>query len=347
MPNNRRALFAAKLANFGLPRNEFPRGGLDFLAAETGRDPLTIRCSEGGASFQPGSFRLVGRAPHADPQAGELALPSAHLLRWIMPHANTAIGAGNPRRGMHYFPMWKWLLALLLFATPALAQQRPTAYEALRTVGTQLNRDFVNRVIALSGTNGDPQPETWKILIEDQQARGGVREVEVGNGRIISERTPLRSSVEGSLGAVIDTAKLNLDSSGAFTLAQQTADKSHVTFATADYTLRVDDRGNPIWMVALQRQSGEPAGRIFIGANHGTVTRTEGLFVGGDQAAIVDNQNAEPDSDYVEDEDDDEDEADQNIVKRQIKRAFRQARDDVKRTFYKVRRSFVDFFEDK
>ena len=114
-----------------------------------------------------------------------------------------------------------------------------------------------------------------------------MREVEVSNGKIVSERTPLRSSVESSLGPVIDTAKLNLDSSGAYTLARQTAEKSHVTFATVDYTLRVDQRGNPIWMVALHRQNGEPAGKIFIGANHGTITRTEGLFSGGDQTAMT------------------------------------------------------------
>jgi hypothetical protein len=242
--------------------------------------------------------------------------------------------------------MSKWLLALLFFATPVFAQERPTAYEAMRIVGTQLNRDFVDHVISVSGTNGDPQPETWKILLDDPQARGGVREVEVGNGRIISERTPLRSSVEGSLGAVIDTAKLNLDSSGAFALAQQTADKSHVSFATADYSLRVDDRGNPIWRIALQRQDGEPAGTIFIGANHGTVTRTEGLFAGGDQSTVYDEQSDQANPQDAEEEDDDDD-GDQNIIKRRIKEAFREARDDVKRTFYKVRRSFIDFFRDK
>lgn len=244
---------------------------------------------------------------------------------------------------MHYFCMSNWFIALLLLASPVFAQERPTAYEAMRTMGTQLKRDFVNHVISVTGTNGSPQPETWKILIDDPGARGGVREVEVGNGRIVSERTPLRSAVEGSLGAVVDTSKLNLDSSGAFTLAQQTADKSHVTFATADYALRVDERGNPIWKVALQRQNGEPAGTIFLGANHGTVTRTERLFSGGDRTATVDEQSDE----QVSQEADDDDDGDTNIVKLRIKRAFRQARDDVKRTFFKVRRSFIDFFEDK
>jgi hypothetical protein len=243
---------------------------------------------------------------------------------------------------MHYFCMSKRFLALLLFATPVFAQEHPTAYQALRTVGTQLNRDFVNHVILISGSNGDPQPETWRILLDDPNAGGGVREVEVSKGKIISERTPLRSAVEGSLGATIDTAKLNLDSSGAYTLARQTADKSHSTFATADYTLRVDERGNPIWIVALQRQGGESAGTIHIGANHGTITRTEGLFGGGDQTANVDGQGDKTNSEDADGGDD----GNEDTVPGRVQQAFHQAGNDVKRTFVKVRRSFVDFFRD-
>ena len=145
------------------------------------------------------------------------------------------------------------------------------------------------------------------------------------------------------MGATIDTAKLNLDSSGAYTLARQTADKSHVTFATADYTLRVDERGNPIWIVALQKQGGETAGKIYIGANHGSITRTEGLFSGGDRTAVVEAQTDEAKPENADAGDD----GDQNGAKGGIKQAFRQAGDDVKRTFFKVRRSFVDFFQDK
>ena len=241
---------------------------------------------------------------------------------------------------MHYFCMSKWFIPLLLLVAPAVAQERPTAYQALRTVGTQLNRDFVNHVISVTGTNGNPQPETWKILLDDPRARGGVREVEVGNGRIVSERTPLRSAVEGSLGAVIDTAKLNLDSSGAFTVAQQTASKSHIAFATADYTLRADGAIRSGWW-QLQGQNGEPGRQIFIGQMRHD-TRTEGLFSGSDRTAVVDEQNDEQNP-----QDADDDDADQNVIKRRIKQAFHQAGDDVKHTFYKVRRSFVDFFEDK
>lgn len=251
---------------------------------------------------------------------------------------------------MHYFLMSKWLLALLFLATPALAQQepaseQPTAYQALRVVGTQLKRDYVNHVISVTGINGNPQPDTWRVMIEDPQARGGVREVEVAQGRINSERTPLRSAVEGSLGPTIDTSKLNLDSSGAFTMAQQTAEKSHINFATADYTLSSDARGNPIWALVLHRPDGEQTGTIHIGANQGNIVRTEGLFSGKDRNAVVDEST--PDDQEGDADTDEDDDGDQNIVKRRIKAAFRQARDEVKASFYRVRRSFVDFFREK
>ncbi len=245
---------------------------------------------------------------------------------------------------MHYFGMKKWLLVFLLGATTAVAQERPTAYQALRTVGNQLNREAVNHVISVTGMDGNPQPETWKILLDDPKARGGIREVEVANGKVTSERTPLRAAVEGSLGPVIDTSKLNLDSSGAYTVAQQTASGSHVTFVGADYVLRVDEKGNPVWQVTLHREGGEAAGSIYIGANHGTITRTEGLFTGGDVAAARTQQGDEQRTEEATDGDDDD--GDTNPVKLRIKRAFHQVRDDVKRSFFKVRRSFVDFFED-
>ena len=245
--------------------------------------------------------------------------------------------------------MWKSFLALFLCSAPVLAQeQQPTAYEAMRLVGQQ-NREYVNHILSVVGTNGNPQPASWKILIDDPQARGGVREFEVGEGRILSERTPLRSAVAGSLGQTIDTAKLNLDSSGAYTLAEQTAASSHIGFGTVDYLLRNDERGNPIWRISLVRQSGEPAGTIFIGANHGTVTRTEGMFAGGDEQLARSDEGENPDREYPQEESDQSDADnpdDENIVKRRIKQTFYHVRDDVKRTFYKVRRSFIDFFRD-
>jgi hypothetical protein len=231
--------------------------------------------------------------------------------------------------------MWKSFAALLLLVAPVLAQEHATAYEALRVVGTQLNRDFVSRVISVTGVDGDPQPETWKILLDDPRARGGVRAVEVRNGRIDSERTPVRSVVGSSEGATINTARLNLDSSGAYAVASHTADKSNTRFATVSYTLRTDERGDPTWIVTLQNKSSRAVGTIFIGANRGNVTRTEGMFAG---AAMND---VETDRDAERDRKDGGGVI--NTAKARIKQSFRRAQDEARDMFERVHRSFVDF----
>jgi hypothetical protein len=235
--------------------------------------------------------------------------------------------------------MWKFLFASLLVASPILAQESPSAYEALRVIGTQLNRQLVNRVISISGVDGDPQPRTWKILVEDRNANGGVREIVVEDNRIVSQRVPNRSVVGTTQGATINTAKLNLDSTGAYSVASHTAETSHVTYALTSYTLRTDEKGNPIWIVTLGDRSGRPLGTIHIRASDGRVTRVEGMYQGRNMEQVEVNRD-EVDNPPADEEEGDPDE---NIVKRDIKRMFRRTTNDARRMFQRVRRSFVDF----
>jgi hypothetical protein len=237
--------------------------------------------------------------------------------------------------------MWKFLLASLLLASPVLAQENPSAYEALRVIGTQMNRQLVNRVVSVAGVDGNPQPRTWKILLEDRNANGGVREVVVENNRIVSQRVPNRSVVGSTKGATIDTAKLNLDSTGAYSVASHTAETSHVTYALTSYALRTDEKGSPIWIVTLGDRSGRPVGTIHIRASDGRVTRVEGLYQGRNMEQVEVNRDEVDNPPAVEDENED---ADENIVKRDIKRMFRRTTNDARRMFHRVRRSFVDFF---
>lgn len=255
--------------------------------------------------------------------------------------------------------MWKFFLAILLSAGPLLAQENPSAYEALRVIGTQMNRSLVNRVISVNGIDGDPQPRTWKILVEDKNATNGVREIAVEDNRIASQRAPHRSVVGSTQGATINPNKLNLDSTGAYSVAAHTADTSHVTFSFTSYTLRTDDRGNPVWIVTLADRSNRPVGTIHIRASDGRVVRVEGMYAGRNMEQVevnpeVDDNRDNRDIDQNRDEldatddppvieDQEESEADENIVKRDIKRMFRKTTRDARRIFLKVRRSFVDF----
>lgn len=232
--------------------------------------------------------------------------------------------------------MWKLLLASLFLALPVLAQENPSAYEALRVVGTQLDREMMSRIISVTGVDGDPQPRRWKVLVGDR--RGGMREITVEDNRIKSQRVPNRSVTGSTEGATINTSRLNLDSTGAYSVASHTAETSHVTFSLVSYTLRTDDRGNPVWIVTLEDRSRRPVGTIHIKANDGRVTRVEGMYQGRNMEQIEQDP-GEGDVAEVDSEDDPED----NVVKRHIKRLYRKTKEDARRMFLKTKRSFKDF----
>ena len=242
--------------------------------------------------------------------------------------------------------MWKMLVALVLLVTPALAQERVTAYDALRVVGIHLNRDAVNHVLSMTGTQGDPQPETWKILLDDR-AHGGVREIQIRNGRVASERP---STMVGSTeGATINTSRLNLDSSGAFQVASHIAEKSGTRFDSASYTLRTNEHGDPTWIVTLHAQSGRPVGTIHIGANRGNVTRTEGMFAGATMEDVQTDREVtrEPRHDEGQEEvsgdGGDEEHGPLYGMRQRLRPYFRRAQDEASGMFDRVRRSFSDY----
>jgi hypothetical protein len=226
--------------------------------------------------------------------------------------------------------MWRVWVGLLLLATPVWAEENATAYEALRVLGSEFGRDALQQIVSIRGTKGDPQPEKWKIVVEDPQG-GGVRELQVADGKIDSDDEADRGVTGSTEGATIDISQLNLDSSGAYAVASHTAEASHMNFATADYTLRTDDRGEPTWIVTLRNRSSRPVGTIYIGGTQGTVRRTEGMFAGA----------------TMEDVEGDYDQGNVTGVirsaKRSIKHGFNRAQEEARGMFEKVKRSFSDF----
>src|SRR6185369_8981209 len=225
--------------------------------------------------------------------------------------------------------MWRVWVGLLLLTTPVRAEEKATAYEALRVLGNEFGRDALQQIVSIRGTKGDPQPEKWKIVVQDPQ--GGVREFVVADGKIDSEGEADRGVAGSAEGSTIDVSQLNLDSRGAYAVASHTAEASHTSFATADYTLRTDDRGEPMWIVTLRSNSSRPVGTIYIGGTRGTVMRTEGMFAGATMEDV--------EGDYEQGEA-------TGVVrnaKRSIKHGFNRAQEEARGMFEKVKRSFSDF----
>lgn len=169
-------------------------------------------------------------------------------------------------------PIQLGIFLLVAAAFPLSAAE--TAYQALGVVRAKLTASGLKNVTEVTGDRGGDQPQSWKILMNDPEARGGVREIVVSKGEIISERTPLTGfSGSGSL-PVVDLTKLNLDSDKAFNLANESAQKSGTGFHWVNYTLRTDVKtGSPLWVLELIDYMGAPVGTIYISAQTGQITK--------------------------------------------------------------------------
>jgi hypothetical protein len=197
------------------------------------------------------------------------------------------MNAMNPK------PMRPSLLHLAIFLLPAVASaaEPDTAYKALRVFGKQMGESVLNRVTEVRGRNGVPQPEVWKIVAADPAARGGIVEADVQRGRIISQRTP---TSRGAISAPLDLNRLNLDSDGVFTVADQEMRKRTIPFDRLDYVLRSPGSGEPpMWQIDLSDR-GEKVAVMRIAADSGTVLDIQRLAPARRQPA------SSGDRDYVD-----------------------------------------------
>ncbi|MDQ6654961.1 MAG: hypothetical protein M3Y80_04015 [Verrucomicrobiota bacterium] len=238
-----------------------------------------------------------------------------------------------------------------MLATPVLAQRQLTAYDALKTVGTQLSRSYLSRVVSVTGVEGDPQPQAWRIIVADRTLPAGAREIMVRDGQVVANGPP-SGAIGGSLASPISTARLNLDSNGAFAIANHTADTSHTNFARVNYTLRSSEHGFPVWIVTLQDDNGQALGTIHISAAKGNITRVEGMYAGAKMTTVEQDPvqrggrsdsraTASPEEPPVSE---DGDESDENPIKTEIKRMFRRTKRDAAQMFNRVSRRFEDYY---
>jgi hypothetical protein len=180
-------------------------------------------------------------------------------------------GGGAPQ-----FPLLKKLALIFLLGTLAAGPSiAATAYEALQVVKKARGDGVLKHLVEVRGETGQPQPQSWTILMSDPAARGGIREFVVTGGEIASERTPVRGYTVGT-GAfpVLNFTRLNLDSDGAFKVANTHAAREKLGFHTVDYTLRMNDAdGAPMWVLHLFDYMGAPVGNLEVSAEDGKVLR--------------------------------------------------------------------------
>ena len=196
---------------------------------------------------------------------------------------------------MRCFPTF--FVGLFLLAASVRAEEN-TAYTALRLIGNQRGEETLKQVLAISGESGNPQPGMWTVVLDDPAARGGVRELQIVSGQIASERTPVSSELAG--GKTIDLNQLNLDSDGAYQVAEEEAKKNGASFDRASYRLSVDlDTGKPVWVVDLLDSQRQDVGIVKVAADNGTLVSSSNWANGSSGSLASQGSPPNPDQEVL------------------------------------------------
>ncbi len=162
---------------------------------------------------------------------------------------------------------------MIFSVAPLMAQQ--TAYAAIKAVQQAKPSELTSKILEIRGVQGATQPLVWVVAAADASARGGFREFEIADSRILSERTPVRPGEQRPPEVPINMNLLNMDSDGAFIAANNTAKKMQIGFDSVNYRLYARDQlGLPAWVVQLVNWDGTIAATIEIAANDGAIIRT-------------------------------------------------------------------------
>ncbi len=184
---------------------------------------------------------------------------------------------------------------ILLVLSVAWTAAAETAYEALQVIKADRGDAILQELVEARGDSGAPQPQSWTIAMIDPSARKGVREFVISNGAIQSERTPVRGYEGLNRLPPINFTRLNLDSDGAFAVAEKEAQRQKVGFNSVDYSLRTEiSSGSPIWVVRLFDYMGAPVGTLEVSAESGKLSQSLRLDPDARVAGADDRQYVDP-----------------------------------------------------
>lgn len=161
---------------------------------------------------------------------------------------------------------------LVLFSTTLLANAQKTAFDALEAFGKNRGQADLKRVVGITGLQGQDQPQQWMILMSDSNVQNLMHEYAMNKGKIVGERHFSRDPEQPLPSTSLPLEKLNIDSSKAFQIANQTATRSNIGFDSVSYLLRVHKNNPaPVWTLTLVDQNKKIVGIVHIIASSGKV----------------------------------------------------------------------------
>lgn len=149
-----------------------------------------------------------------------------------------------------------------------------TAFGALDAFLDSEKRASAEVVLGMVGFYGEPAPPQWLVLTASRPDAKVLRESVVSGGALRAEREFRRLPGQDLPAIAIDRSVLRIDSSAAFRIAAEVAEKNRIGFDSIHYQLRCrEEKQEPVWMLNLIGPAQVSRGVIYLSAVSGDVLR--------------------------------------------------------------------------
>jgi hypothetical protein len=163
-------------------------------------------------------------------------------------------------------------LGVLIFAVPAAS-----AVSALTALRVLLPEQAQN-VALITGREGMPEPDRWHVIVFDPTSETGLREYVIAGGRRVASRTVSQFIERLSLGDVMATGAIKVDSDRLVKTALQYGAANNKTIAAMHFDLRKGPTdGTPLWTIICTDLTGGEMGRLLVSASRGEVLSHPGF----------------------------------------------------------------------
>lgn len=159
---------------------------------------------------------------------------------------------------------------LVFFCTPLLINAQTSAFDTLEAYGKSRGQADLKHIVAITGAQGQDQPQQWMILKKDASVGNLMHEYVMKNGNIVAERHFSTEPEQNMPASTLPLSQLNTDSTKAFKTANRAANNSNIGFDSINYLLRIHHTSpSPVWTLTLLDQQKKTVGIVFVSASTG------------------------------------------------------------------------------
>jgi hypothetical protein len=167
------------------------------------------------------------------------------------------------------------LLQTLLLTLSVQGAGQVPARAGLQQLEDKFGPTAVRRIVEMTGTAGDPQPQEWRVTAPAPGRGDLLREFWIGDQRVTDEGLSDDFYPDRLPKGFLALERVKLDSTQAFAMTEQVARDAGIGFDVINYKLHCREyTDEPVWTLTLLDREDTIVGSVHLSADSGKILRS-------------------------------------------------------------------------